>query len=85
MKLYLMRLPEVLQTRGRSRSSHYQDIIDGLFTKPVLLGSRSVGWPSDEVQALVDARIAGLTVDDIRALVVRLEEGRSIRAQGVLS
>lgn len=76
MKLYIMRLPEVLKARGRSRSSHYQDVADGLFTKPVLIGSRSVGWPSSEVQVLVEAQISGLNFDQIRALVTDLHSSR---------
>jgi len=70
---YILRLPEVLKARGRSKPSHYEDIQNGLFTRPVLLGGRSVGWPEAEVRAINQARIAGKTEDQIRDLVAQLE------------
>jgi prophage regulatory protein len=72
----ILRLPAVLFARGLSRSTHYQQIQERLFTKPVNLGARAVGWPSYEVAALNDARIAGKTDDEIRVLVARLEAAR---------
>jgi prophage regulatory protein len=72
----ILRLPAVLRERGRSRSAHYLDIQEGLFTHPVSIGARAVGWPSDEVAALNSARIAGKTEEQIRALVVALEAAR---------
>jgi prophage regulatory protein len=72
----ILRLPAVLRERGRSRSTHYLDIQQGLFTRPVSIGARAVGWPEHEVATLNDARIAGKTDDEIRALVARLEAAR---------
>lgn len=72
----ILRLPAVLRERGRSRSAHYFDIQQGLFTHPVQIGLRAVGWPSCEVAALNAARIAGKPDDEIRALVVKLEAAR---------
>ncbi len=72
----ILRLPEVLKRRGRSRSSHYLDIQQGLFVKPILIGLRSIGTPENEVNALNAARIAGLSNDEIRVLVVKLEAAR---------
>lgn len=76
----ILRLPIVLHERGRSRSAHYLDIQQGLFTRQVSIGLRSVGWPSSEVTALNSARIAGKTDDEIRALVVKLEAARKAAA-----
>lgn len=72
----ILRLPEVLHERGRSRSTHYLDIQMGLFTHPVPIGARSVGWPEYEVACLNDARIAGKTDGEIRELVTQLEAMR---------
>ena len=72
----ILRLPAVLKRRGRSRSSHYADIKSGLYVKPVQIGSRAVGTPEDEVDALNAARIAGKTDDEIRTLVLKLEAAR---------
>ena len=74
----ILRLPAVLSERGRSRSSHYMDIEQGLFTRPVTIGQRAVGWPSYEVSALNAARISGKSDDEIRALVVKLEAARKV-------
>lgn len=74
----ILRLPEVLRARGRSRSTHYADIQDCLFTKPVPIGARAVGWPAHEVAAINEARIAGQTDEEIRALVSRLEDARKL-------
>ena len=76
----ILRLPAVLRERGRSRSAHYLDIQQGLFTHPVSIGARAVGWPSDEVAALNAARIAGQTDEQIRSLVVALEAARKTAA-----
>ena len=76
----ILRLPAVLSERGRSRSAHYLDIQQGLFTRPVAIGLRAVGWPADEVAALNVARIAGKTDNEVRALVVKLEAARKTAA-----
>lgn len=72
----ILRLPAVLAITGHPRSTQYLRISQGLFTRPVSLGARSVGWPANEVAAINVARIAGKTDDEIRALVIRLEAAR---------
>jgi prophage regulatory protein len=76
MKHKILRLPAVKSESGLSRSTIYLRISEGLWTKPVSLGPRAVGWPSDEVAALNAARIAGKTEDEIRALVSKMESAR---------
>lgn len=76
----ILRLPTVKAESGYSRSTIYLRIEQGLFTKPVSLGARAVGWPAGEVAALNAARIAGKSEDEIRALVKRLEEARKVCA-----
>ena len=77
MTITILRLPEVLRRRGRSRSAHYLDIQQGLFTQPVAIGARAVGWPDHEVDALNAARLAGQGDNEIRAPVVRLQSFRA--------
>ena len=72
----ILRLPTVLQERCRSRSAHYLDIQQGLFTRPVSIGLRAVGWPATELAALNAARIAEKSDEEIRSLVVKLEAAR---------
>ena len=74
----ILRLPAVLKARGRSRSTHYLDIQQGLFPQPVPIGARAVGWPEHEVVALNSARIAGKNDAEIRALVARLNAAREV-------
>jgi prophage regulatory protein len=61
----------------RSSASIYNLIRAGLWTKPVRIGARSVGWPDDEVRVLCAARIAGKMEGEIRELVTRLHAKRS--------
>ena len=76
----IYRLPAVKAESGLSRSTLYLRISQGLWTKPVSLGGRTVGWPASEVAALNAARIAGQTDDEIRMLVRNLEAGRKAAA-----
>ena len=76
MSQAILRLPSVKAESGLSRSTIYQRIADGLFPKPVSLGARAVGWPSYEISALNNARIAGKLDSDIRILVQQLEARR---------
>jgi prophage regulatory protein len=74
----ILRRTQVEAESGYSRSTIYLRISQGLWTKPVSLGARAVGWPSGDVLALNAARIAGKTDTDIRALVARLEAARRV-------
>lgn len=72
----ILRLPAVRAETGYSRSTLYFYITQGLWTKPVRIGVRAVGWPAAEVAMLITARIAGRSETDIRVLVKELEAGR---------
>ncbi len=76
MVTQILRLPTVKADSGYSRSTIYLRIEQRLWTKPVKLGARSVGWPANEVAALNAARIAGKSNEEIRALVAKLESSR---------
>jgi prophage regulatory protein len=76
----ILRLPSVRSKRGVSRSTHYLHIAQGLWTKPVKLSARAVGWPESEVAAINAARIAGKSDDEIRHLVTELEASRKAGA-----
>ena len=52
----LLRLPEVLQLTGLSRSTLYRKVKEGDFPCPVKLGKRAVGWRESEVIAWINAR-----------------------------
>jgi prophage regulatory protein len=73
----ILRLPAVKATTGLSRSTIYLRIGQGVFTHPVSLGGRAVGWPAHEVNSLNAARIAGKPETEIRVLVAKLEAARA--------
>ena len=73
----ILRMPAVkAETGHKSHASIYTAIKAGLFTQPVPIGERSVGWPDYEVAAINRARVAGQTDDQIKALVKRLHAKR---------
>jgi prophage regulatory protein len=73
---FLLRLQDVLQANGQGRSTFYNQLAKGLWTRPVPIGMRAVAWPAGEIGAVIAARIAGQTNDQIRALVKELEAAR---------
>jgi prophage regulatory protein len=74
----ILRLPTLRSESGLSRSTIYLRIAQGLWTRPVSLGGRAVGWPASEVVALNAARISGKSNSEIRDLVVKLEAVRKM-------
>ncbi len=76
MSATILRLPAVKSESGLSRSTIYSHIKQNLFTRPILISQRAVGWPANEVEAINAARITGKTDEEIRGLVVELEAAR---------
>lgn len=76
----MLRMPAVKAATGhKSHASIYNAIHEDLFTKPVPLGLRARGWPQSEVEAIVAARTAGCSDEQIRALVTKLHAARRDR------
>ncbi|MBB6424628.1 AlpA family transcriptional regulator [Sphingopyxis sp. JAI128] len=75
----LLRMPDVIATTALARQTLYRDMRRGLFPRPVKLG-RASAWPSDAVDAVIAARVAGKTDDEIRALVADLQRQRAVAA-----
>jgi prophage regulatory protein len=74
----ILRMPAVkAETGHRSHASIYNAIRAGTFTKPVQIGQRAVGWPSEEVQAINLARVAGKSESQLKELVNRLHAKRA--------
>ncbi len=76
----ILRLPEVKSLTGLSTSSLYKQMDSGTFVRPVPLGGRAVGWPQRDVEAILEARIAGKGDSDVRELVAQLVARRSVAA-----
>jgi predicted DNA-binding transcriptional regulator AlpA len=77
----LLRRPEVRALTGKCDTLLETEIRNGLFVPPVKLSAdpkrRSVGWPSDEVQTIVDVTVAGIDEQAMRDLVHQLVAARS--------
>lgn len=71
----LLRMSAVLQRYGLARPTLYRDIRRGLFPRPVKMG-RASAWPRVELEAVIAARIAGKTDDEVCELVADLERQR---------
>ena len=76
MTITIQRIVTAKINLGISRSSIYLQVSQGLLTKPIHIGLRAVGWPSNEIEAILNARIAGKTTAEIKALVRQLESQR---------
>ncbi|MGX1101067.1 helix-turn-helix transcriptional regulator [Amorphus sp. MBR-141] len=50
----LLRLKEVVQLTGLSRSTLYRRVADGSFPRPRSLGPNAVAWRLSEVEAWID-------------------------------
>jgi len=53
----ILRLPNVKQLTGISRSLIYLKISQGKFPPPIALGERSVGWLESEINEWIENRI----------------------------
>ena len=77
---HLLRTKKVREATGYANSTLYLRVSQGLWTQPVKLGARASGWPAHEVAALNEARIAGKSDHEIRALVSKLQAARNLVA-----
>jgi prophage regulatory protein len=76
--MQILRLPAIKGKAGhRSDASVYNAIREGLWTTGVAIGRRAKGWPDYEVDAIINARIAGKSEDQIRELVKVLHAKRT--------
>lgn len=73
----LIKLPRVSDLSALQTTKIYDSVNKGLFPSPVKIAARSVAWPEAEVMALVAARIAGKTDEEIRKLVADLKAARA--------
>ena len=77
MNSKITRLAGLKQRLGfKSASGIYAAVANGVLTKPVKIGLRASGWPDNEIDAVIDARIAGKNTAEIKALVSALHAAR---------
>ncbi len=81
-----LKIADVAAARGgQARSTVYVDISLGLLPKPVKLGARAVGFPKDEIDAVVGAVACGASDDQVKSLVSRLHAQRAVRLKSILA
>jgi prophage regulatory protein len=73
---HIVRRHAVLELLQISRSNLYKKIEQGLWPKPISLGSRAVAWLSSENEQVLTSMIAGQSQEEIKQLVKTLEESR---------
>ena len=54
----ILRLPEVSQATGLSRSTIFRLVQSGSFPPSVKLTARTIGWPSTDIETWIAARAA---------------------------
>jgi prophage regulatory protein len=57
MSRRILRLPNVLDRTGLSRSTVYQRVSEGRFPRPVSLGDRAVGWVESDIDEWIGRQI----------------------------
>ncbi len=72
---------QIAQRAAICRSTFYEQVSSGLWPKPIRLGGRAVGLPESEVTAILRARVAGYSDDELRELVRTIEAARTISAR----
>lgn len=76
MKTKFIRRPEVESRLAISRSTIYNQINEGLFPSPIMIGTRAVAWIEHEVEQFQQALMMGLTTDELRKFVAQLQQAR---------
>ncbi|GJL76086.1 AlpA family transcriptional regulator [Nitrosomonas sp.] len=76
MMLQLIKNAEARSSLGVGNTTFYEQLNAGLITPAVKLGVHAVAWPKHEIQAIVAARIAGQSDDQIKQLVKQLVSDR---------
>ena len=58
MEQKILRLPEVKEITGLSRSTIYLRMSEGSFPKKIDLGARAIGWVSSEINQWIEEKIS---------------------------
>lgn len=74
--LSVEKCPQVMARMCLSRSGLYARTKSGEFPPPIKIGKRASAWPSHEVDAVLAARIAGMSDESIKSLVRELVKAR---------
>ena len=75
----IIKQPEALKILSISRATFYKQQNQRLIPKCISLGLRSVGYLKEEINELLQARIAGKSSCELKKLVIELEEKRKVK------
>lgn len=56
MDFQIYRISAVCDITGLPKSTLYAKMLNGEFPRPIKLGRRAVGWPSDEIKRWIEQR-----------------------------
>jgi predicted DNA-binding transcriptional regulator AlpA len=79
--LALMARPALLASLDTSSTSLDRALADGSVPPGIRIGKRCTRWPAGEIRAVLEAIAAGATIEERRALVVRLVAARRGKQQ----
>ena len=74
--IYLLRLPEVINRLGISKSTLYNMITEGTFPSPIKMGRKTSVFPEHELITIQEAIIRGDSDENIKELVLFIQEKR---------
>jgi prophage regulatory protein len=81
----LLRLPDVIKRMGVSKATIYNMINEGTFPVPVKMGARTSVFPEHEVVKLQYAIIAGASNEEVKKIVMDMQEMRKCSCPILLS
>lgn len=73
----LLRQPAVSARVGLAKSTLHVHVAQGILPSPISCGPRARAWIESEINAVIAARIAGSTPDEIKQLVAKLTAART--------
>lgn len=74
MKNRIIRLPEVINRTGLSRSTIYEYIKTDMFPKQIKLGIRAVGWYEDDVNEWLQSKTGCLEANPSTSCSIHAEK-----------
>ncbi|MGK0372997.1 MAG: prophage regulatory protein [Glaciecola sp.] len=81
----ILRKSEVIQMTKISNTGIFERTKDGLFPTSLSLGGRSIGYIKSEITALLTARAAGRTDEQIKELITLMIAKRKEQADAFLA
>lgn len=81
MQMVILRTAEARRALGIAHGTFYQRLRAGLIPPPIALGQRARGYPSDEVESVARAMVAGHDDSRIAALVKEMTTDRAKKAE----